>query len=64
VQDDTIKQNKPFMAFLPRMQRWTRCTRDSVVFSAPGYFFDHSKQALELSQAIVEDDSGIPVPVL
>ena len=60
VEDYTIKQNKPFLAFLPRMQPVDSMYKAASYLSHQDKFSIIRSKVLELSQAIVEDDSGIP----
>jgi len=60
VEDYTIKQNKPFMAFLPRMQPMNAMYKAASYLSHRDQFSVIRSKVLELAQAIVEDDSGIP----
>ena len=60
VEDYTIKQNKAFLAFMPRMQPIDAMYKAASYLSHQDRFSIIRSKALELSQAIVEDDSGIP----
>ena len=60
VEDYTIKMNKPFMAFLPRMQPIDAMFKAASYLTHRDQFSVIRGKTLELSQAIIEDDSGIP----
>ena len=60
VEDYTIKMNKPFMAFLPRMQPIDSMFKAASYLTHRDQFSIIRSKTLELSQAIIEDDSGIP----
>ena len=60
VEDYTIKQNKSFLEFLPRMHPMDAMYKAASYLSHQHRFSILRGKALELSQAIVEDDSGIP----
>jgi hypothetical protein len=58
--DESIKKNKPFLAFMPRMQPMDSMYKAASYLSHRDTFSIIRGKVLELSQAIVEDDSGIP----
>jgi hypothetical protein len=58
--DDSIKKNKPFLAFMPRMQPMDSMYKAASYLSHRDTFSIIRGKVLELSEAIVEDDSGIP----
>ena len=60
VEDYTIKMNKSFMAFLPRMQPIDAMFKAASYLTHRDTFSVIRSKTLELSQAIVEDDSGLP----
>ena len=60
VEDYTIKMNKPFLAFLPRMQPIDAMFKAASYLTHRDQFSVIRSRTLELSQAVVEDDSGIP----
>ncbi len=60
VEDYTIKLNKPFMAFLPRMQPIDAMFKAASYLTHRDQFSVIRSKTLELAQAVVEDDSGIP----
>ena len=60
VEDYTIKMNKSFMAFLPRMQPIDAMFKAASYLTHRDQFSMIRSKTLELSQAVIEDDSGIP----
>jgi hypothetical protein len=60
VEDYTIKKNKSFLAFMPRMEPMNAMYKAASYLSHRDQFSILRAKVLELSQAIVEDDSGIP----
>jgi hypothetical protein len=60
VEDSAIKLNKPFLSFMPRMQPIDAMYKAASYLSHRERFSIIRSKVLELSQAIVEDDSGIP----
>ncbi|HEY3738658.1 MAG TPA: hypothetical protein VGL53_02380 [Bryobacteraceae bacterium] len=58
--DLSIKKNKPFLAFLPRMEPMDAMYKAASYLSHRESFSIIRSKVLELAQAVVEDDSGIP----
>ena len=58
--DSAIKHNKPFLAFMPRMQPMDAMYKAASYLSHRDTFSIIRSNVLDLSEAVVEDDSGIP----
>lgn len=60
VENFYLEKNKPFLAFLPRLAPFDAMYKAASYLSHRDSFSTIRGKVLELAQAVVEDDSGIP----